>query len=234
MNVAPATTMRPKQVKRFQHVRMLISGAFLALAIAAPFHFSAAQLSPEIIGRVEGLDFSVDPAPGAPQVAGDASNQLTSGSRIVVRSGQARIILQDGAEILICGAARLQLLKSGEAMTVALDYGTLRVHVESASPIAIYTPQVIATTVAVGGARDATIGLDQDGHMCIRSALGAVRVQQQFGDQTLLVPQFGTLSLSGSQIAPTSQSATGCTCNLDAAKLYPPHVEVTRRGDISG
>ncbi|HEV3219003.1 MAG TPA: hypothetical protein VGZ48_04485 [Candidatus Acidoferrales bacterium] len=227
MDLAPATKTRRTQLKRFRIARWVICGAFLAFAISAPIHFSAAQLSPEIIGRVEGLDFTVEPSPGAPPPAADAANQLTSGSRIIVRSGQARIVLQDGAEILICGAARLQLLKSGEAITVALDYGTLRVHVESASPVAIYTPQVIATTVAVGGARDATIGLDQDGRMCIRAALGAVRIQQQFGDQTLLVPQLGMLSLSGSQIAPVSSFASGCTCNLDAARLYRPRVEVT-------
>ncbi len=226
MSLTPKTTRRLKPKRLTFHTRWLVCGALLAVAIAAPHYFSAAQLPSEIIGRVEGLDFTVEPATGAPLVGGDAANQLTSGSRILVRSGQARIILQDGAEILICGATRLQLLKSDGAITIALDYGTLRLHIENASPIAVYTPQVIATTIAVGGARDATIGLDQDGRMCIRAALGAVRVQQQFGDQTLLVPQFGALSLVGSQIAPVLASASGCTCNLDAAKLYPPHVEV--------
>ncbi len=204
----------------------LLFGAFLALEFVAPLHSIAARSSPEIIGRVEGLDFTVEAPPGAPPLAGDVANQLTSGSRIVVRSGQARIVLQDGGEILICGAARLQLLKAHDALTIALDYGTLRAHVEGASPLAVFTPQVIVTTVAVGAARDATIGLDKDGRMCIRAALGAVRVQQQFGDQTLLVPQFGALSLSGSQITPVSAFASGCTCNLDAAKLYPPRLDV--------
>ncbi len=227
MSHGPRTADRPKPANRFRHVRWLVCGAFLALAIATPFHFLAAQPSPEFIGRIEGLDFTVEPPPGAPPLTGEAANQLTSGSRIVVRSGQARIILQNGSEILVCGAARLQLLMSGDALTIALDYGTLRAHVESASPLAIFTPLVIATTVAVGGARDATIDLNQDGQMCIRAGQGAVRVQQQFGDETLLVPQFGMLSLSGSQVTPVSESSSGCTCNLDAAKLYPSRLDVT-------
>ncbi len=214
-------------VNRFHPARWLLFGAFLALAMTTSVHPIAAQPSPEIIGRVEGLDFIVEPPPGAPPLTGEAATYFVSGSRIAVRSGQARIILMGGGEVLICGAARLQMLKSGDELTIALDYGTLRVHVEGASPVAVYTPQVIATTVAVGGARDATIGLDQDGRMCIRAASGAVRIQQQFGDETLLVPQFGVLSLSGGQVTPVSPFASGCTCNLDAAKLYRPHLDVT-------
>jgi hypothetical protein len=227
MKHASNSALRISPAHRYRRARWLACGAFLALAIATPLRFLAAQRTLEIIGRVEGLDFTVEPPPGAPPVTGEAADQLTSGSRIVVRSGQARIVLQDGGEILICGAARIQLLKSGDALTIALDFGTLRVHVESASPLAIFTPQVIATTVAIGAARDATIGLDKDGRLCVRAALGAVRIQQQFGDQTLLVPQFGALTLSGSQIAPTSASASGCTCNLEAAKLYAPRLDVT-------
>jgi hypothetical protein len=223
----PSATKTFKPVNFIRYSRWFVSGAFLALAIAAPIHFWGAQLPQEIVGRVEGLDFTVERPPGAPPATGEAEDQLVSGSRIFVRSGQARIVLQDGAEILICGEARLQLLKAGGAITIALDYGTLRMHVESATPLAVYTPQVIATTIAIGRARDATVGLDQDGHMCIRAALGAVRVQQQFGDQTLLIPQFGALSLAGSQITPISASAPGCSCNLDAAKLFPPHVEIS-------
>jgi hypothetical protein len=227
MSHVPRAAERMKPSTRIRLVRLLLCGAFLALAIAAPLRSYAAQLPPEIIGHVKGLDFTVEPSPGSPPLTNDAAHELTSGSRIVVRSGQARITLEDGGEILICGSARLQLLKSGDVLTIALDYGTVRVHEESASALAVYTPQVIATTVAVGGARDATVGLDEDGRMCIRAALGAVRVQQQFGDQTLLVPQFGVLSLVGSQVSPVPQFASGCTCNLDAAKLFPARLDVT-------
>jgi hypothetical protein len=227
MSHTPSATKSFKPANFIQQSRWLFCGLFLALAIAAPIHFFGAQLPQEIVGNIEGLDFTIEPPPGAPPSTGEAERQLVSGSRIIVRSGQARIVLQDGSEILICGAARLQLLKASGAITIALDYGTLRMHAESATPLAVYTPQVIATTIAIGPARDATISLDEDGRMCIRAALGAVRVQQQFGDQTLLVPQFGALSLVGSQIMPVSASAPGCTCNLDAAKLYPPHVEIS-------
>ncbi|MFZ0821995.1 MAG: hypothetical protein WAM91_18175 [Candidatus Acidiferrales bacterium] len=215
-----------KPSNRFRLVRWLLCGTFFALAMATPLHSFAAQLSPEFIGRIEGLDFTIEP-PGATPSKGDDSNQLMSGSRIVVRSGQARIILHEGDEILVCGAARLQLLMSRDSLTIALESGVLRLYLASASPVAVFTPQVIATAVSVGGARDATIGLDKDGKMCIRAGLGAVRVQQQFSDQTLLVPQFGALTLSGSEVSPVTAAASGCTCNLDAAKLYPPRLDVT-------
>jgi hypothetical protein len=227
MSHAPCATERMSPAHRYRLARWLLCGAFLALAMSSPLHSFAAQLSPEFIGRIEGLDFTVEPPPGSPPIAGEATNQLTSGSRVVVRSGQARIVLHEGDEILICGAARLQLLMANGSLTIALDFGTLRMYVASTAPVAVFTPQVIATTVAIGGARDATIGLDKDGRMCIRAGLGAVRVQQQFGDQTLLVPQYGALSLSGAQVSPVATFASGCTCNLEAAKLYPPHLEVT-------
>lgn len=227
MSHTPSASKSFKSDNFIRQSRWLFCGLFLALVIAAPIHFFGAQLPQEIVGNIEGLDFTVDPPPGAPPATGEAETRLFGGSRITVRSGQARIVLQDGSEILICGAARLQLLKAGGAITIALDFGTLRIHAENATPLAVYTPQVIATTIAIGPARDATFGLDQDGRMCIRAALGAVRVQQQFGDQTLLVPQFGALSLAGSQITPISATVPGCTCNLDAAKLYPSHVEIS-------
>ena len=70
-----------------------------------------------------GISRSKVPA-SAPTTVGDAANVIASGSRLIVRSGQARITLNGGGEIIICGAARLQLLKSQDAMTIALDLGT--------------------------------------------------------------------------------------------------------------
>jgi len=212
---------------RFRYSRWLLCGALLAVAVSSPPRCNA-QGSPEIIGRIDGLDFSVESPPGAQPVSGELAAHLASGGRVAVRSGQARVTLQDGSEILICGAARMQFLKAQDSLTIALDYGVVRVHAEGSLPIAVYTPLVVATTVAIGGgARDATIGLDQAGKMCIRAATGAVRVQQQFGDQTLLVPQSGALTLADAQVSPILPAASDCACNLDAAKLFPPHLEVT-------
>jgi hypothetical protein len=123
-----------------------------------------AQTTRELVGRVEGRDFVVQNSIGEPVPAGDQANLLSSGNRLVVRSGQARILLEGGGDILICGAAQLDLLKSQGSITIALNHGTLRVHVKKSDPVAVFTPLVLATTVAIGGGeRDVTVGLEQSG-----------------------------------------------------------------------
>jgi len=209
--------------RNFWQLRSILS----AIATLAFFSVIApalrAQKTGEFVGRVEGRDFVVEDPSGIPVPRGDLSELLSSGNRLIVRSGQARILLEGGGDVLICGAAALQVLKSQGAITIALDYGTLRVHEKKADPISVFTPLVVATTVAVGGGeRDATVGLEQSGQMCIRAKSGAVRVGQQLSGENLLVPQFGGLTLSGGQVNAVSASAPGCTCEVDSAKLAPP------------
>jgi hypothetical protein len=201
---------------------------FFKMAIALAFMISVAtevyaQGNRELVGRVEGHDFIVENSIGEPVPAGEPAEHLSSGNRLVVRSGQARIILEGGGDILICGAAQLELLKAQGAITIALDHGTLRVHVKKSDPVSVFTPLVLATTVAIGGGeRDVTVGLETTGEMCIRAKSGAVRVGQQLSGESLIVPQFGGLTLSGGQINAVSASAPGCTCEADAIKLSPP------------
>jgi len=209
-------------------------GAILALSLVLSGAAGVrAQTTRETVGRVEGHDFVVENSIGEPVPAGEQANLLSSGNRLVVRSGQARILLEGGGDILICGAAQLDLLKSQGSITIALNHGTLRVHVKKSDPVAVFTPLVLATTVAIGGGeRDVTVGLEQSGQMCIRAISGAVRVGQQLSGESLLVPQFGGLTLSGAQINAVSASAPGCTCEADAVRLAPPRVNVTQQ--ISG
>jgi hypothetical protein len=200
------------------------------ISVSFLFFFTTAiraQTAQEFVGRVEGHDFVVEDTSGTRVPPGELSQLLSSGSRLVVRSGQARILLEGGGDILICGAAELQLLKAQGAITIALDHGTLRVHVKKSDPVSVFTPLVLATTVAIGGGeRDVTVGLEQSGEMCVRAKSGAVRVGQQLSGENLLVPQFGGLTLSGGQINAVSASAPGCTCEADSAKLAPPRVNV--------
>jgi hypothetical protein len=203
---------------------MLRVGLFGTIPALALVFFGAvgtrAQTTREFVGRVEGHDFVVENSIGEPVPAGEQANLLSSGNRLVVRSGQARILLEGGGDILICGAAQLDLLKSQGSITIALDHGTLHVHVKKSDPVSVFTPLVLATTVAIGGGeRDVTVGLEQSGQMCIRAISGAVRVGQQLSGESLLVPQFGGLTLSGAQINAVSASAPGCTCEADAARL---------------
>jgi hypothetical protein len=222
----------PRTPRGTRASRIFHAPFFAAILVIALVFFGAAttraQTPREPVGRVEGHDFVVENSIGEPVPAGEQANLLSSGSRLVVRSGQARILLEGGGDILICGAAQIDLLKSQGSITIALNHGTLRVHVKKSDPVAIFTPLVLATTVAIGGGeRDVTIGLEQSGQMCIRAISGAVRVGQQLSGESLLVPQFGGLTLSGAQINAVSASAPGCTCEADAARLAPPRVSVT-------
>ncbi len=215
----------------------LILGALPILAVMVCSAICSSQLlaqaPPQIVGRVEGRDFTVENPPGAPPNSGDLSKSisasLTSGNYLDVRSGQARIFLDGGGQIAVCGPARLQLLKSQGALTVALDYGSVHINIAGEDPITIFTPLIVATPVTIGGgAREATIGLDQSGQMCLRSSSGAVRVEQQLSGQSLLVPQFGQLSLTGGQLTAAAPSAPGCSCEIESAKVSPPRPPTSR------
>src|SRR5438067_2348663 len=108
----------------------------------------------------------------------------SSGSDVRVNSGAARIDLVEGGQVSICGPAHLSVLKSGGSLTIALDTGTVRVHVEQELPLTIYAPLIQAQTVAIGnGPRNALVGFDSSGAMCIRANLGAIRVEQQLTGQ---------------------------------------------------
>jgi hypothetical protein len=213
--------------------RLVPALVLLVLALVASSSLSA-QTPPEVVGHVDGQNFKIEAPQSGPATIGPA-DVLTSGSRLIARAGQTRVSLNGGGEIIICGAARLQLLKSQGALTVALDYGTLRVRIEGAESVAVFTPLVTATPVAIGGGeRDTTIGLEQNGQMCLRALSGAVRIAQQLSGQSLLVPQYGGLSLSGGQLNPIAAGAPGCSCELDTAKLLTTKPLVTHEASGTG
>lgn len=196
-----------------------------------------AQMSAPVIAHISGGDFSVDqPAALAalPQIAGEPQS-LVSGSRIAVRSGTARIELEGGGEILICDAAKLQLLSSGGSITIALDYGSLDLHLDANRNIAVYTALIVATPLTVGGGdRETTIGLTQKGDMCLNSLHGAARVEQQFSGQSLLVPQFEEMTLSGGQVTSLNTSAAPCGCRADVARVRKPQSPPARLQETVG
>ena len=157
----------------------------------------------------------------AEQVAtanGRSTALVSSGSEVTLPFGQARIELLDGGQIEICAPAHMTLLKSGGAITVALDYGRLHIQVNSTMSITVFTPLIVATPVAIGqGSRDITVGLDQQDVMCALATGGAARIQQQFSGQAILLPQGGELSLTSGQLNGAQMGAGGCQCNLPVA-----------------
>jgi hypothetical protein len=189
------------------------------LVLFAPAR-TAAQVSSRIIGRVEGDDFTIEADPGAPPPAIAIAGQLFSGAHVTVKGGNARVSLDSGGSISVCGAARFQILSSNGATTVVLEYGQLDLHLDAASNVVVYTPLIVATPLSIGGGeRETLVGLARSGDMCLRSPHGAARIEQQLSGQSLLVPQLGEVSLAGGQIVAMNAPAGQCACSVDEAKL---------------
>ncbi|MGH9816193.1 MAG: hypothetical protein ACRD5F_10955 [Candidatus Acidiferrales bacterium] len=202
--------------------------------------FTVSTHAQEVVGRIEGQSFT---ASGQVRVERDPSHNRTtllSGSEVVVHEGHARLVLTDGSEVDVCGPAKISLLKSGGALTVALDYGRLHGRLAPSLPITIYTALATATPVAIGGSqRDIVVGLEAQGELCVHAALGAVRLEHQFTGETVLAPQNAELTVAATSLDSIRTSPGVCRCDpppeavtigvtketADAATSRPPHPE---------
>ncbi len=197
-------------------------GLCLAFLWLAPGLLQA-QAQPEIVGRIEGDDIAVKGAVGVEVESGRSTTVLGSGSEVTVRSGQARLALIEGGEMGLCAPAHFSLLKSGGAITLALDYGRVHARLERGVSLTIYTPLIVATPIAIGdGPRDATVGLEAAGAMCVRAERGAVRIEQQLTAQSLLVPQTGEVAFAGGQLESLGGIPGACQCEVLTARVAPP------------
>jgi hypothetical protein len=182
------------------------------------------------VGVIDGEAISVNGPMSVEVIHGQAKTLLRSGSDVRVKTGTARIDLVEGGQISICGPAHFSVLKSGGSLTIALDTGTIHVHIEDQLPVNIYTPQLQAQTVSIGeGPRDVLMGFDAAGAMCLRANRGAVRLEQQLTGQSVLIPQAGDVLLFNGQLDGLRTSAGHCACELQSAKATPPpEPEVSR------
>ncbi|MBI3669725.1 MAG: hypothetical protein HY237_08100 [Acidobacteria bacterium] len=182
-----------------------------------------AQAPPETVGRIYGNDITVKGAVGVEVENGRSTTVLASGSDVTVRTGQARLVLNEGGEIGICGPAHFSLLKSGGAVTLALDYGRIHALLGRGAPLTVYSALIVATPVAIAdGPRDATMGLEQSGSMCVLSTRGAVRVEQQLTGQVLLVPQSGEVVFAEGQLDSLRGGTGTCQCEVSLPMADPP------------
>jgi hypothetical protein len=180
---------------------------------------TAAQDFPVVLGRIEGDDVEVATKTPAGVETDAAPTVVASGSDVTLRSGYALLLLNSGGQVSICGPAHFKVIKSSGALTLALDYGRVHPSLESADEFKIYTPTIVATPIAIaGGTRDMTVGLGQDGEMCMLTARGAMRVEPQFSEQSVIVPQGGTVSLAGGQIESLQADASACSCDFPRAR----------------
>jgi hypothetical protein len=212
---------------------------FLSLIVPALFIFifpaaSAlrAQQGGAAIGRVEGNDISVEGGTAAatlgnsvmPSGGGQLSSLLVSnGSVVTVHVGQARLALAAGGQVDICGPAKFTVLESGGAITLALNFGRMHVQIPASTSLRIYTPTIIATPLDIGGAvRDIDVGLDLNDSLCVVSTGGAIRLEQQFSGEGLIVPQAGEFFLEGGNLVPVVGAPGSCECVAQLARATPP------------
>ena len=178
---------------------------------------SPAQQPPEpageIIGTIEGQNIAVKGPMSVQVVGNEVKTLLRSGVDIRVKAGRARINLTEGGTIAVCGPAHISMLKAGNVVTVALDSGTVHAHVEGNLTLSIFTAQILAKTVAIGdGPQDALVGFDTANQMCVRTGRGALRLEEQFGGQTVMVPQGGDVVLINGQLQGMRNGSGLCAC----------------------
>ena len=218
-----------------QNARRNMALGFIAAGVALIGLFAAVARpdnpSPgDSVGAIEGEAIAVTGPMSVETVNGGVATVLHSGSDVRVKSGSARINLVEGGKIAICGPAHFSVLKSGNSLTIALDTGTIHAHIEGRLALTMYTPQIQAQPVAIGGGpQDTTVGFDASGAMCVRTNRGALRLEQQLTGQNVLVPQGGSVFLANGQID-SLRTDTGehCACELQLAEAAPPPPEVSR------
>ncbi|MHB8608434.1 MAG: hypothetical protein ACYDCG_09060 [Candidatus Acidiferrales bacterium] len=177
------------------------------------------QPADDAVGVIEGEDISVTGPMSVEVVGGQTKTILRSGSDVRVNSGQARISLVEGGQISICGPAHLSVLKSGGALTVALESGAIHARLEGDLALSVYTAQIQAQTVAIGDdPREILVGFENPGLMCIRTYRGAMRLEQQLSGQSVMVPQGEDVMLANGQIETLGNGVGHCKCELQIAK----------------
>ena len=184
----------------------------------------------DAVGVIDGESIAVSGPMRVETVHGQVKTVLRSGSDVRVKSGSARIDLVEGGWIAACGPAHFSVLKSGTSLTVALDSGTIHAHIEGDPALTIYTPQIQAQTISIGGGQqDILVGFDTPGAMCVRANRGAVRLEQQLTGQNIVVPQAGNVLVLNGQLDSLRTSAGRCACEPQMAKAASSaDVEVSR------
>ena len=224
----------------WRRARILVSACALgsvATLLAAPLPDQPAN---DAVGVIEGADIAVTGPMSVDMVGGQVKTILRSGSDVLVKSGQARISLVESGQISICGPAHFSVLKAGGSLTLALDTGIVRMRLDQAPSVTVYTAQIQAQPVAIGDdPRDFLVGFENPATMCVRTYRGALRLEQQLGGQSVLVPQGGDILLVNGQVDSLQSGAGHCRCELEIAKaplkpLAAPPLAASSAAEASG
>lgn len=223
----PRAQFAPCATRAFKHRLTPLLPRLLVLLMMGMAPLRAQDAPPGTIGRVEGRDISVDGGTAASGGNATAAPSIfvSSGSVITVHSGQARMVLAAGGEVDICGPAKLTLLQSGGAITVALNFGRVHVILPVTTTLRIFTPTIVATPLEIRGERrDVTIGLDLSDSLCVLATSGALRLEHQFSGEILDVPQLGEFFLASGKLSPVAGVPGSCLCEEPQARATPAPV----------
>lgn len=222
--------MRPQfQFARGGAVRSAIAcsalaGFLLAALLICPAIARADDAPGGAVARIEGRDISVEGGvAGSSQPNTAPSIYASNGSVVTVHSGKARMTLFTGGKVEICGPAKFTVLLSGDAITLALNFGRVRVELPAKTTLRIFTPTIIGTPIDIsGGSRDVTVGLDLDDSLCVLATSGAIQLEHQFTGDKVIVPQAGEFFLNSGKLLPVAGTPGSCQCLADEPSAPPP------------
>lgn len=214
-----------------RHAAVLAAVAAICCAAFVPARAARPdQPSFDTVGVIDGEDIIVSGSMKMEFDHGHAKTILRSGSDVQVKSGQARIDLVEGGNIVVCGPAHFSVLKSADSLTLALDFGVIHAHIVHEPALTIYTVQLQARPIAIGdGPEDILVGFDATGTMCIRASSGAIRLEHQLTGQNVVVPQTGDVLVTNGQLdALRSGEGQGhCTCEPPISSIALPAAPAT-------
>lgn len=218
--------MRSQLYNRYHQATSGTRGRFFCAALllfflpvtAAHAQAPASDQQGEIIGTIEGQAIALKGPMSVQVVGNEVKTQLRSGADVRVKTGQARIDLIGGGSITICGPAHISMLKAANGLTIALDSGTIHAHIDGAGlTLSIFTAQILAKSIPIADTpQDISVGFDSPGLMCVRANRGAVRLEEQFGNQSVLVPQGGDVVLPNGQLEALRSNSALCVCESGA------------------
>lgn len=146
-----------------------------------------------------------------------------NGSIVTVHTGKAKLTLTAGGEVDICGPAKITILQSAGSTTLALSIGRIHLQLPAGAAVRVFTPTIIATPIDISGAaRDITLGLDLNDSLCVLATSGALRLEQQFTGEGLIVPQSGDFLIAPGKLLPTAGVSGNCECAAMHAQSAPP------------
>jgi len=200
-----------------------LAGILLALFVLSPIA-RAENAPPGAVARVDGSDISIESGTAAQNGTTTVAPRIyvSNGSTVMVHAGHARMTLFAGGTVIICGPAKFTVLTSADAITVALNFGRLRVELPAKTALRVFTPTIIGTPIDIsGGARDVTVGLNLDDSLCVVATSGAIQLEHQFTGEKLIVPQAGEFFLNAGKLMPVAGSPGSCQC-LEAESRPAP------------